>query len=185
MKWPESPFWDYSLAFYRRPGVEGACLDLQRRHGLNVNLLLLTLWLADRGIELDQATLSRAEKAVGTWHAEVIGPVRALRRRLAVQPDDAEPENPTGRWPDHVAKLRRDVLTIELDCEHLTQLALTDLAADLQPSKKAGVELAGRNLRHFKDFQTDDLDDLRTLLRQAFPAATEKQVTAALSSFAV
>ncbi|MGI9492931.1 MAG: TIGR02444 family protein, partial [Geminicoccaceae bacterium] len=50
MDWPESPFWDYSLSLYGRPGVEQACLELQRRHGLNVNLLLFAFWLADRGV---------------------------------------------------------------------------------------------------------------------------------------
>ena len=30
--WPHELFWDYSVALYSRPGVEAACIELQRRH---------------------------------------------------------------------------------------------------------------------------------------------------------
>lgn len=185
MTWPKSPFWDFSLSLYGRPGVEWTCLELQRRHGLDVNLLLFACWLADQGIELDQAALARAEKAVSAWHIEVVRPLRALRRRLAARLDHAKPESLLGRWPDHVAKLRKDVMAIELDGEHLAQLALTGICVDLQPTREAGAELAGLNLARFWRFRPDDLDDLRILLQQAFPTATAKQLANALSSFEV
>ncbi|MGI9450060.1 MAG: TIGR02444 family protein [Geminicoccaceae bacterium] len=181
MDWPDSPFWDYSLSLYGRPGVERACLELQRRHGLDVNLLLFSFWLADRGVELDEATLALAEQAVSTWHVEVIRPLRALRRRLAAQRAQADPKSLLGRWPDHVAKLQKGVLAIELDGEHLAQLALTDIGIGLQSTSEPGVELAGRNLKLFRHFCSQDQDDLRTMLLQAFLAATEAEMTSALS----
>jgi len=41
-----NPFWDFSLAVYRRPGVAAACLRLQDEAGVDVNLLLYFCWLA-------------------------------------------------------------------------------------------------------------------------------------------
>ena len=48
---PPTPFWDFSLAVYGRPGVAPACLALQQRHGADVNLLLFCAWFgaAHRG----------------------------------------------------------------------------------------------------------------------------------------
>ena len=49
-----SPFWQFSLAFYRQPGVADACIRLQEEAGVDVNLLLFLLWQASlkRGLFL-------------------------------------------------------------------------------------------------------------------------------------
>jgi hypothetical protein len=73
-------------------------------------------------------------------------------------------------------------LRIELDGEHLAQLALTEAAADLQPTGQPGPGLAVLNLAQIWRFTADDLGELRTLLQQTFPAATEDQLTTALRS---
>ena len=39
-------FWSYALAVYQQPGVKTLCLQLQDVHQANVNLLLLSGWLA-------------------------------------------------------------------------------------------------------------------------------------------
>ena len=49
-KWPQCAFWDYSLKTYNRPHVGKACLRLQEEAGADVNLVLLCLWLAARGV---------------------------------------------------------------------------------------------------------------------------------------
>ena len=59
-------FWAFSLEVYGRPGVAPACLALQDRHGLDVNLLLFCCWAASQGVTLDQRTLAAAEEAVGS-----------------------------------------------------------------------------------------------------------------------
>ena len=41
-----SPFWRFSLGFYRQPGVADACIALQDGCGVDVNILLFFLWLA-------------------------------------------------------------------------------------------------------------------------------------------
>ncbi len=46
---PSSPFWDYSLGIYRKPGVADACIALQDEFGLDVNMLLACLWFSAEG----------------------------------------------------------------------------------------------------------------------------------------
>ena len=41
-----SPFWRFSLRFYRLPEVADACITLQEQAGVDVNLLLFLLWHA-------------------------------------------------------------------------------------------------------------------------------------------
>ena len=41
-----SPFWRFSLQFYRLPKVADACIALQEEAGVDVNLLLFLLWQA-------------------------------------------------------------------------------------------------------------------------------------------
>ena len=74
-----NPFWTYSLAFYAQPGVMPACLALQDQHGVDVNLALLCCWL---GEALDAAALAEAEALVAEWRAQVVQPLRAVRRWL-------------------------------------------------------------------------------------------------------
>lgn len=182
MEWSESSLWDYSLSLYGKTGVERACLALQRRHGLNVNLLLLACWLADRGIELDQAVLAQAVAAVSTWQNEVVQPLRILRRRLTHQMDHGEQGSLVDRWREHVVKFRQNVLALELDGEHLAQLELGDIVSDLSATSPAGIDLAARNLAQYWRRQPEDLNDLKALLSQAFPDATDIQMSHALKA---
>ena len=43
-----SPFWRFSLHFYRQPKVADTCIALQEEAGVDVNLLLFLLWQATR-----------------------------------------------------------------------------------------------------------------------------------------
>ena len=42
-----SPFWRFSLRFYRQPRVADACIALQEESGVDVNLLLYLLWFVE------------------------------------------------------------------------------------------------------------------------------------------
>jgi uncharacterized protein (TIGR02444 family) len=70
-------FWAFSLAFYAQPGVMPACLALQDRHGVDVNLALLCCWV---GEPLDAAALAEADALVAEWRTQVVQPLRAVRR---------------------------------------------------------------------------------------------------------
>src|SRR5258706_1056251 len=77
-----SPLWRFSLRFYRRPGVADACIALQDGCGVDINILLFFLWLAAARRCVPSAAAAAGCARVGPWRDEVVGPFRALRRRL-------------------------------------------------------------------------------------------------------
>src|SRR5436305_5575279 len=82
-----SPFWRFSLGFYRQPGVADACIALQEESGLDVNLLLFLLWHATLGRELSQTEVAELERRVGSWREMTVVPLRNVRRALKSPPD--------------------------------------------------------------------------------------------------
>jgi uncharacterized protein (TIGR02444 family) len=110
-------FWQFSLAFYARPGVEAACLALQDQHGRDVNIMLYLCWLGltARG-RIDRDGLARAEEAMAPWRRAAIEPLRKARRDL----DPAE--------RDGVAALYEAAKAIELAAERMGQQRLAALA---------------------------------------------------------
>jgi len=169
--WPRELFWDYSVALYGRPGVEAACLELQQRHRIDVNLVLLCLWLGERGTALDGEALARLCHAADRWQLEVVRPLRTLRRRLKGRLADAEPNSVAGDWPGLAASVRERAIALEIDAEHLEQVHLGRVAAGLPATAASGPALAGANLRHYWRFDRRDQKALRTLLEQAFAQA--------------
>ncbi len=128
------PFWQFSLRAYARPGVAAACLGLQESRGADVNVVLLTVWLASQGRRLDAATLDRVRAVSRRWQADVVGPVRAARRAAKAMA------------PGLYAQLK----ATELACEQAEQLALAALVADLPTAAVTAsdrVQLATAGLR--------------------------------------
>ncbi|HYC05587.1 MAG TPA: TIGR02444 family protein [Azospirillaceae bacterium] len=116
--------WDFSLATYAKPGVPEACLDLQDRHGADVNLLLWAAWLGSLGHVLTESELDAGREAVSAWHGEVVMPLRAVRRRLKEGPPPA-PSPAT-------EALRNRVKAAELEAERLEQSILADVVRDVR-----------------------------------------------------
>src|SRR4029077_12164574 len=90
-----SPFWRFSLRFYRLPGVADACIALQDGCGVDVNILLFFLWLATAKRSVPAATAQAVCAKAGPWRDDVVVPLRTLRRRLKdgsslVEPNTAE-----------------------------------------------------------------------------------------------
>src|SRR5216684_334547 len=80
-------FWQFAGMLYARPAVGEACLLLQDRDGLDVNLVLLCLWAgSSRNIRLTPGDFARLEGAVACWNATVLTPLRAARRALKAGP---------------------------------------------------------------------------------------------------
>ncbi len=181
MDWPANPFWDYSVELYRRPGVEAACLDLQRRHGLDVNLVLLCCWQASLGGRLDRTLLAGAGEVVASWQAEVVRPLRALRRRLKARLADPEPGSVVERWPGIASEFRERALALEIAGEHLAQLGLGQALSGFLASAPPGVALAGANLDACGSFDGRDRHALRTLLASAFPEAAPAELETSLA----
>lgn len=170
--------WDFSLTVYDRPGVAAACLALQDRHGLDVNLLLFCCWAASMERGLDPATLGAAETAVSAWRNQVVRPMRALRRRLKREIEGF----PAGE----VEALRGRLLEVELDGERLEQERLEAFLPVRAESVETGPVLALRALRLYFRLQgvdPDDVDDrdCLALLTGTFPGASPQSLSAVLS----
>lgn len=127
---PEHPFWEFSLAVYGSEGVAPACLALQDRRGIDVNLLLFCLWSAtERRLAYDVGAFRAIAAAAGDWQLSVVAPMRAARRRLKAG-SPYLPETTS-------AALRREVLAAEIGCEHGEQLIIAAVAEGLAGAARA------------------------------------------------
>src|SRR5216683_2585181 len=81
-----SPFWRFSLQFYRLPGVAAACIKLQEEAGVDVNLLLFLLWHGALGRRLSVAEVERLAQKIAAWRDLAVVPLRAIRRALKSAP---------------------------------------------------------------------------------------------------
>jgi uncharacterized protein (TIGR02444 family) len=118
-----SAFWNFSLAFYARPGVADACLELQESCGADVNVVLFLLYLARRGRRLSPDDVERIEAWAAPWRQAVVMPLRGVRRIL---------KTPLGAFgPEATAALRAEVKRIELAAERVQQETLERLALEV------------------------------------------------------
>lgn len=135
MKFPDHPFWDFALAVYRSDGVPPACLNLQERHGIDVNLMLFCLWVGQSGRgALTDADMSAAIAASDLWHRKIVKSLRFVRRTLK----DGFSQAPE----DLRRQLRAQVQATEIDAEHLEQLIL--VAAVPRAAERAAEPLEAR-----------------------------------------
>jgi len=72
-------FWPFSVELYARDGVADACLELQNRFGVDVNLLLFCYWFADQYGELDDELLEKLCLFSTSWKQQVVQPLRDVR----------------------------------------------------------------------------------------------------------
>jgi uncharacterized protein (TIGR02444 family) len=127
-------FWGFSLAFYAIPDVAEALITLQDRDGFDVNLMLFALWIGVSGRgRHDRDGLMAADRAVCEVRAEIVQPLRTLRRRLAQCPET------------DVQELRRAVKALELAAEKIVQTRLARLAGPVC-AKTGDVAAAHANL---------------------------------------
>jgi uncharacterized protein (TIGR02444 family) len=131
-----SPFWRFSLHFYRQPQVADACIALQEQAGVDVNLLLFLLWQATLGRQLSAAEIAGLEAGVGPWREATVIPLRTLRRALRSPPDLVA---------GATAELfRTKIKTVELEAERLQQEAMYQLARAAPFGRKAASQDAAR-----------------------------------------
>jgi len=176
------PFWNFSLEIYSGEGVAEACLDLQDRRGCDVNVLLFCCWLGASGRPTLTADRLRAIlKVSDVWQAEIVRPLRQVRRLLRDKPwHEALPET--------VDAARRRVADAELAAEHAEQLALAGLYSPL-PDRDRPVEKRLRaavgNLGVYAvclGVTPDDADraDVRALMTAAFPGLPAGEIIRAV-----
>jgi uncharacterized protein (TIGR02444 family) len=105
----------FALALYGSDGVADACLYLQNRHDLDVNLVLFAAFVgAERRRRLTTSCLDTARARVDAWHTEVVRPLRAVRLRLKIGPAPA-PNRTTARLRRRLQQVETAAEVIELD----------------------------------------------------------------------
>jgi uncharacterized protein (TIGR02444 family) len=135
-----SPFWRFSLGFYRRPGVAEACIELQEAAGADVNLLLFLLWHGAQKRRLTDAEVERLEQKVAPWRDRAVVPLRAIRRAL---------KSPPGLVEAGAAEIfRTKIKAAELEAERLQQEAMYALvrASLLGEAAHSAEEAAHANI---------------------------------------
>jgi uncharacterized protein (TIGR02444 family) len=140
-------FWSFSLAVYDVAEVARLCLELQSRHGLDVNLLLFGAWFGASGRgRLEPIDYVRLAEAAASLNREIVEPLRTVRRSLKAMLELA-PE---------LAPLRETVKATELEAERMVQRRLATLLGTRPRIRDAAPRLAdvGVNvvvcLRHFE-----------------------------------
>jgi uncharacterized protein (TIGR02444 family) len=115
-----SPFWRFSLRFYRMPGVADACIALQEESGVDVNLLLFLLWQASRRQQLSAHDIASLESKIAGWREATVIPLRAVRRVL---------KSPPGLVAAPATEaFRNRIKAVELEAERLQQEAMYELS---------------------------------------------------------
>jgi uncharacterized protein (TIGR02444 family) len=132
-----SPFWRFSLRFYRQPKVADACITLQEEAGVDVNLLLFLLWHATQKRALSAAEIAELERRIGVWRDMTVIPLRTMRRAL---------KSPPTLLAGTIAELfRTKIKAVELEAERLQQEAMHDLARPSLLGREApSLEAAAR-----------------------------------------
>jgi len=160
-----SAFWDFSLHFYALPRVAAACLELQDRAGVDVNVLFYLLFVAQHCRRLDRSDVTRIDAAVKAWREQVVQPLRSVRRELkkGMAPIDA----------DAAAALRNDVKRIELEAERIEQHTLERLVpiAALGTPASSPAAAARVNLAAYGEFLGDLPAAPAEILLEVFAAA--------------
>jgi uncharacterized protein (TIGR02444 family) len=115
-----SPFWRFSLQFYRLPKVADACIVLQEEAGIDVNLLLYLLWQARQRRSLSAADVATLDAKIAPWRDATVIPLRAVRRALKSPPALVEVAT--------AEPFRSRIKAVELEAERLQQEAMFALA---------------------------------------------------------
>jgi uncharacterized protein (TIGR02444 family) len=152
-------FWTFSLDFYGKQNVAKACLSLQDRRDADVNLLLLSAYLASKGHVLDDTHLSIADGMTAGWRAAVLQQLRQVRRRL---PKFAE-EVPE----DDRKNVKEKILEAELAAEQVAHRLIFKRLDDAPMPTEGGTvkDRAEKNLKLY----------LRRLLSQSGPATPDER----------
>ena len=133
-----SPFWRFSLQFYRLPKVADACIVLQEEAGIDVNLLLYLLWQARQRRRLSAADVAALDAKIAPWRDATVIPLRAVRRALKSPPALVEVAT--------AEAFRNRIKAVELEAERLQQeamFALTPVGAEgFDPGDAARANVA-------------------------------------------
>jgi uncharacterized protein (TIGR02444 family) len=158
-----SPFWRFSLGYYRQPGVADALIALQDQAGIDVNLLLFLLWQATLARAFSAAEIEALERRIAPWRDATVVPLRAIRRALKSPPALVAPAT--------AEVFRTKIKAVELEAERLQQEAMHALARALP---------CGRETASTQDAARANVASYAKVARAAFPKPAIETLLAAL-----
>lgn len=127
----DNPLWRFSLRVYAVREAAAECLDLQRVHAINVNVLLFCNWIAvSRHIALTAADIGLIESGIHNWHTLAVLPLRDIRDKL---------KSSTEMQHQDVQAFRRQILASELHAEQIEQALIFQQAARLPMRQGTGA----------------------------------------------
>jgi uncharacterized protein (TIGR02444 family) len=150
---PDGPHWTFSLRVYGHAGVAELCVALQDRFGVDVNVLLLSLYAAMvRRVRIDAALIAELDGLAAAWRAEIVAPLRTIRRRLKSDPALVA-------WDDS-GTVRTLVKDAELRAEQMEQAALAwwleSRAADRSTEDADAAAVVAAVVGHYRRQMGDD-----------------------------
>ena len=133
----DNEFWRFSLAVYGQGEVAKECLQLQQALGIDINLLLFCAWLGTRGIALSKAEIEAASSTVGSWHENVVRPLRGVRQHIKkLERIDVE-------------SFRGKVKGMELEAEQIEQAMLFAHSKKIQIPKTDSRDAITTNVKNY------------------------------------
>lgn len=168
---PPCALWDYSVKLYSDEKVSEACLSLQDRKGMDVNVLLFCVWVAASGRQtLTETELEEGMAVSSHWQSNAVSPLRDIRRFL---------KEPNSKIDSRLSgELRRVIVESELYAEKLELLALDTLINRPATGSFDGsqcAEAAAENLLSYAqkaapgELEDRDRSDFRAIWQAAFP----------------
>jgi uncharacterized protein (TIGR02444 family) len=147
----EADSWAFALQIYARPGVADACLRLQNEAGVDVMMLLMTVFAALRHrVLLTPSEIRELEEVCRPWREQIVQPLRAIRGRLKTGPLPA---------PDSTTEpFRSTIKAAELAAERLQNQLLAEYLPLRPPERDTVIA-----------------EDLRSVLRSVVTLALEKR----------
>jgi 4-hydroxy-3-polyprenylbenzoate decarboxylase len=150
----DNEFWRFSLSFYSRSSVASACLVLQNRLGVDINVLLMSIFAAvKRRRMLSAEDLRAVDDVVAPWRVDIVESLRRIRTRLKSGPPPA-PSGSTENLRTHVKVAERNAEQIE----HALLLDWLDRHLHVPPASSVDAgELLLRIIRHFATRAGDEI----------------------------
>ena len=116
-RWPNNPFWAFSLEYYDREGVTERLIYFQEHLNADVNIMLYCCWAGYVGAPLlTESEVKNIESTVNIRQNDVVKPLRALRTKVKNYPKFEQKA-----W---MGKVYANIKNAELEAERAQQLMI-------------------------------------------------------------
>jgi len=123
LKLTTGEFWDFSVRAYGSSDVPEACLTLQNQYGVDVNMLLFSVWCGYTRGPFEEQTLISAVEFSKQWSEHIVCNLREARTWM--KQDGCQMESVER---DACLSLRTNIKAVELAAEKLQEFALEQIA---------------------------------------------------------